>query len=54
MNWAEFFAMGGYGKFVWSAYSAATLIILLNIILPIRRHKKILEMLRQLTKIREK
>ena len=25
---AEFFAMGGYGVFVWSAYAAAALVIL--------------------------
>lgn len=54
MNWAEFFAMGGYGKFIWSAYGAAAVIIILNIVLPLRRHKKVLRMLRELLKMKER
>lgn len=54
MNWGEFFAMGGYGKFIWSAYGATAIIMILNIILPIRRHKKILRMLQELLKMKER
>lgn len=54
MNWAEFFAMGGYGKFVWSAYGMTAIIIVLNIVLPMRRHKQVLHMLRELLKIKER
>lgn len=54
MNWGEFFAMGGYGKFIWSAYGATAIIMILNIILPIRRHEKILRMLQELLKMKER
>ncbi len=54
MNWAEFFTMGGYGKFIWSAYGAAAFIIILNVVLPMRRHKKVLHMLRELLKMKER
>lgn len=54
MNWGEFFAMGGYGKFVWSAYGITAIVIVLNIVLPILRHKKILRMLRELIKMKER
>ena len=29
MNWTQFFAMGGYGFYVWSSYGLAALILIL-------------------------
>ena len=31
MNWSEFFAMGGYAFYVWSAYALATVVLVMNI-----------------------
>jgi len=41
MNWgsaAEFFAMGGYGLYVWGSYAAAAALMLLEPLLARRRH----------------
>ncbi|MCX8049839.1 MAG: heme exporter protein CcmD [Methylohalobius sp.] len=34
MNWAEFFSMGGYGAYVWSAYGVVTVVLIWNLIVP--------------------
>ena len=34
MSWSEFWAMGGYGFYVWSAYGFATLVLAINVIKP--------------------
>ncbi|WP_341888032.1 heme exporter protein CcmD [Variovorax sp. YR752] len=41
MNWgsaSEFFAMGGYGLYVWGSYIATALLMVLEPILAARRH----------------
>jgi heme exporter protein D len=40
MNWSEFFAMNGYGFYVWGSYGL-TLIVLLVEILTVRHKRKI-------------
>lgn len=30
-TWSDFFAMGGHGLYVWLAYGAALIVILLNV-----------------------
>jgi heme exporter protein D len=43
MNWgsaAEFFAMGGYGLYVWGAYAATLLVMLAEPLLAARRHRR--------------
>ena len=40
MNWAEFFAMGGRGFYVWSSYGAFALAIAIEIIVLRRRAKQ--------------
>lgn len=52
MNWAAFFAMGGYGLYVWTAYAAAALVLLLNVIVPWRRNKAVRRALRQFYRTR--
>ncbi|MFQ5659669.1 MAG: heme exporter protein CcmD [Gammaproteobacteria bacterium] len=39
---AEFFHMGGYALYVWSAYGLSLLVLLLNFILPKLREKQII------------
>jgi len=41
MNWnstGEFFAMGGYGLYVWGSYSAALLLMVVEPLLARHRH----------------
>jgi len=38
MNWGEFFAMNGYGFYVWGSYGLALLVVIVEIVLV--RHKR--------------
>jgi len=38
MTMSEFFHMGGYAFYVWTAYGVTLLVLLLNIVLPLRRY----------------
>ena len=40
-SWQEFIAMGQHGFYVWLSYGFTAIVILANIIQPIRRKKKI-------------
>lgn len=40
---SDFFYMGGYGIYIWIAYAMALLIILLNVLLPLWQHQKIIK-----------
>ncbi len=45
MNWnsvSEFFAMGGYGLYVWASYAATLALMLLEPLLARRRHARAL------------
>lgn len=42
MNWAQFFHMGGYAFFVWSAYAVTAAVLVLNVVLPLRERKRLL------------
>lgn len=46
MNWSEFFHMGGYALYVWSAYGFAALVLILNWVAAARRRHTVLKMLR--------
>jgi heme exporter protein D len=37
MNWEDFFAMGGYAFYVWTAYGLMAAVLILNLVLPLRR-----------------
>jgi heme exporter protein D len=39
---AEFFHMGGYALYVWSSLGIACVVLLLNVLLPMQRHRDIL------------
>jgi heme exporter protein D len=42
MSLNEFFHMGGYGFYVWTSYGIALVVLLANIIAPLRQRRKIL------------
>jgi len=42
MNLTEFFHMGGYAYYVWTSYGIALVVLLLNVILPLRQRNKLL------------
>ncbi|MFQ6022034.1 MAG: heme exporter protein CcmD [Acidiferrobacterales bacterium] len=50
MNWSEFFAMGGYGLYVWGAYGFAAVILVINAIIPLYRRSTVVQLLRQLSR----
>jgi len=41
MNWSEFFAMGNYGFYVWTAYGLAAVVLIVSLWLPLRRRKTV-------------
>ena len=42
MSLNEFFHMGGYAFYVWTSYGLALAVLLLNVILPLRQRRKLL------------
>lgn len=40
MSFAEFIAMGGHGKFVWSAYGITFAVLAFNLVFTLRRLRK--------------
>mgnify|MGYP001813221234 FL=1 len=43
MNLNDFLHMGGYAFYVWTSYGIALFVLLINVILPLRQRKKILD-----------
>ncbi|MBF8269437.1 MAG: heme exporter protein CcmD [Gammaproteobacteria bacterium] len=43
----EFLHMGGYAAYVWSAYGISLVVLILNIILPIRREQALLHTIKK-------
>ena len=46
MNWnsaAEFFAMGGYGLYVWGSYGVAAVCMLVEPVLAVQRRRRALQ-----------
>ncbi len=37
----QFFSMGGYAFYVWTAYSIAFVVLAINLILPLRRKSEV-------------
>ncbi len=50
MSWSDFLAMGGYALYVWSAYGFAMIVLVLNVLVPLRRRRTVLRTLRQFTR----
>lgn len=53
MNWAEFFAMGGYAFYVWASYAVAVAVLALNVWLPLRRRKQVRRTLREFHRLKD-
>ena len=43
MNWNEFFSMGGYALYVWTAYGLMATVLLVNLVLPLKRKSEVLK-----------
>jgi heme exporter protein D len=52
VNWADFFAMGGYALYVWGSYGLAAVILILNVVQPWRRAKLVREQLRDFYRLK--
>ncbi|MGB5438772.1 MAG: heme exporter protein CcmD [Gammaproteobacteria bacterium] len=39
---SEFFHMGGYAFYVWTSYAIALVVLVLNVLLPLRHRRKLL------------
>ena len=48
MNWSEFFAMKGYGLYVWGSYGMALLVFIIEIAMVRHRRTLIVQRLRQM------
>ncbi len=42
MSLNEFFHMGGYAFYVWTSYGITLLVLLVNVITPLRQRRKVL------------
>jgi heme exporter protein D len=47
MSLTEFLSMGGYATYVWSSYGICTVVLVLNIVLPIMRERNIMRTLQK-------
>lgn len=53
-NWSsmsEFFAMGGYGLFVWGSYGVTTLCMVVEVVLLLRRKRTLLQRLGRTSRV---
>jgi heme exporter protein D len=53
MNWSEFFAMGHYGFYVWSAYGLAAVVLIVNLWLPLKRRKTVQQQLAEFYRVQK-
>lgn len=45
MSLTEFFAMGGYAFYVWSAYGITLVVLVANIVIPVFQRKQLIKQL---------
>ncbi len=48
MNWSDFFAMGGYALYVWTAYGLMAIVLAVNLVLPFRRRAEVVRKIQRL------
>lgn len=46
-SWQEFFAMGEHAVYVWASFGAVAVVMLVNWLLPVWQHRKLLSDLRR-------
>ena len=50
-TWREFFAMGGYGLYVWGAYGLSAILLLGTLVAALRRERRVIrEIARELSR----
>jgi heme exporter protein D len=54
MNWADFFAMGGYAPYIWSVYAIAFAVLLYNVLQPMLYRRTLLRRLRNYFRLKHK
>ncbi|MBF7142456.1 MULTISPECIES: heme exporter protein CcmD [Pseudomonas] len=42
-TWGDFLAMGHHGLYVWSAYGCCALVLLWNLMVPLRARRRLLD-----------
>ena len=53
MNWSEFWAMGGYGLYVWGSYATTALVLGLNVVAARQREKSVRRQLRETMRLNQ-
>ena len=43
MDWQQFFYMGGYGFYVWTAYGITALVLIVNLLSPVLQRRQWLQ-----------
>ena len=47
MSLTDFLSMGGHAKYIWPVYAICTVVLLLNIVLPIMHERKVIRELQK-------
>ncbi len=42
MNWSDFFHMGGYAFYVWTSYGLTFIVLLANVLAPLKQRRKLI------------
>ena len=53
MNWSDFWAMGGYGLYVWGSYAIAVLVFGFNVLAARRREKSVRRQLQETLRLNQ-
>lgn len=53
-SWSAFWHMGGYAFYVWTAFAVTLAILIINVIVPLVRRKKLLKNLAYKWELQEK
>lgn len=49
MNWSEFFAMNGYGFYVWGSYGLALMVFIIESVMVVNRRKLALRQVKMMS-----
>ncbi|MDD5034024.1 MAG: heme exporter protein CcmD [Methylococcaceae bacterium] len=50
MSLEQFFSMGGYAFYVWTSYGMAFVVLLINLVLPLRRKAEVCKSIERMLK----
>lgn len=54
MSWTDFFVMGNYGFYVWTSYALAALVLVVNVVLPLRQRKAVRARLKEYYQLQQR